>query len=92
MGKKSSGNSYTSKGERPNVSKNTRKAMRRDYIENRKLERLNNQIAAWKAGKNVVLTVPNKGGDAKKMPFVRVNAREFWGNPNSSYMMKTTAE
>jgi hypothetical protein len=73
MGKKSSGNSYTSKGERPNVS-------------------MNNQIAAWKAGKNVMLTVPNKGGDAKKMPFVRVNAREFWGNPNSSYMMKTTAE
>jgi ribosomal protein L21E len=92
MGKKSSGNSYTSKGERPNVSKNTRKAMRRDYIENRKIERLNNQIAAWKAGKNVMLTVPNKGSDAKKMPFVRVNAREFWGNPNSSYMMKTTAE
>ena len=92
MGKKSSGNSYTSKGERPNVSKSIRKAMRRDYIENRKLERLNNQIAAWKAGKNVMLTVPNKGSDAKKMPFVRVNAREFWGNPNSSYMMKTTAE
>jgi len=90
--KKSSGNSYTSKGERPNVSKNTRKAMRRDYIENRKLERLNNQIAAWKAGKNVMLTVPNKGDDAKKMPFVRVNAREVWGNPNSSYMMKQTAE
>lgn len=92
MGKKSSGNSYTSKGERPNVSKNTRKAMRRDYIENRKIERLNNQIDAWRAGKNVMLTVPNKGSDAKKMPFVRVNAREFWGNPNSSYMMKTTAE
>jgi hypothetical protein len=90
--KKSSGNSYTSKGERPNVSKNTRKAMRREYIDNHKLERLNNQIAAWKAGKNVMVTVPNKGGDIKKMPFVRVNAREVWGNPNSSYMMKQTSE
>ena len=92
MGKKSSGNSYTSKGERPNVLKNTRKAMRRDYIENRKLERLNNQIAAWKAGKNVMLTVPNTGADVKKAPFVRVNAREVWGNPTNGYMMKQATE
>jgi hypothetical protein len=43
-------NAYTSKGERPNVSKNTRKSMRRDYMSN-PLQRLSNQVAAWKAGK-----------------------------------------
>ena len=90
--KKSSGNSYTSKGERPNVSKNTRKAMRRDYIENRKLERLNNQIDAWRAGRNVMLTIPNDGGDAKKMPFIRVPATKVWGDPkNSFYKMKISS-
>jgi hypothetical protein len=39
-----------------------------------------------------MLTVPNKGGDAKKMPFVRVNAREVWGNPTNGYMMKQATE
>ena len=34
MGKKSSGTSYTSKGERPNLSRKTKNAMRRDYLEN----------------------------------------------------------
>ena len=84
-------NAYTSKGERPNVSKNTQKSMRRDYMSD-PLQRLSNQVAAWKAGKNVMLTVPNKGGDAKKMPFVRVNAREVWGNPTNGYMMKQATE
>ncbi len=91
MGKKSSGKNYTSKGERPNVSKNTRKLMRRDYMNN-PLLRLSNQIAAWKAGKNVMLTVPNTGADVKKAPFVRVNAREVWGNPTNGYMMKQATE
>ena len=33
MGKKSSGTSYTSKGERPNLARKTKNAMRRDYLE-----------------------------------------------------------
>jgi hypothetical protein len=89
--KKSSGNAYTSKGQRPNVAKNTRKSMRRDYMSNTLLRR-NNQIAAWEAGKNVMLTVPNNGADVKKTPFVRVNARLVWGTPGHGYSMKQTSE
>ena len=89
MGKKSSGNAYTSKGDRPNVARKTTNAMRRDYMDN-PIQRLSNQIAEWKAGKNVMLTVPNTGADARKAPFVRVNAREVWGNPTTAFSMKSS--
>jgi hypothetical protein len=53
------------------------------------LLRLNNQTKAWLAGKNVMISVPNKGNDASKMPFVRVAARDVWGVPGKGYMIKT---
>jgi hypothetical protein len=90
MGKKSSGTSYTSKGERPNLARKTKNAMRRDYLENRQLERLNNQIKAWKRMKNVMLTVPNPNKHETNKRFIRVNAREYWGNPTTSFSMKSS--
>jgi len=90
MGKKSSGTSYTSKGERPNLSRKTKNAMRRDYLENGQLERLNNQIKAWKKMKNVMLTVPNPNKNETNKRFIRVSAREFWGNPAASFLMKSS--
>jgi hypothetical protein len=93
MGKKKGGksNGYISKGERPNVSKSLTKAMRREYMAN-SLLRIINQQKAWRQGKRVMLTVPNTGGDAKKMPFIRVPATEVWGDPkNSSYRMKISS-
>lgn len=65
--------------------------MRRDYMTN-DLLRGNNQMAAWRAGKNVVLTIPNKGADKLKAPYIRVNARDYWGNPNAKFTMKSTPE
>ena len=47
---------YTSKGERRNVSKWVRKAIKRERTG---LQRLNAQIDAFLEGKNVVLTIPN---------------------------------
>jgi len=90
MGKKSSGTSYTSKGERPNLSRKTKNAMRRDYLENGQLERLNNQMSAWKKMKNVMLTVPNPNKNETNKRFIRVSAREFWGNPAASFLMKSS--
>ena len=86
MGKKKKSEGYTSKGLHSNVSKDTRKAMRRDRSS---LETTRNKYDAFKRGKNVMLTIPNpsvKSEPAK--PFIRVNAKEVWRNPNEVYMMK----
>lgn len=51
-GKKASGKNYTSKGQRPNVSKTTRKAMAADRSEDILTRRMN-QLKAWKKGRKV---------------------------------------
>ena len=67
--------SYVSKGERQNVSKWTRKAIKRERTG---LQRLNAQIDAFLEGKNVVLTIPNPNPNEKGKPFIRRNAKEVW--------------
>jgi hypothetical protein len=88
-GKKSSGKHYTSKGERRNVNKKVTNALRRDYIANQQLARVNNQLDAWIKGKNVVLTVqnPNKNETAKR--FIKVRAVDYWGRPGQKMMFKS---
>lgn len=78
MGKKSKGRNYTSKGERPTVTKSVRKAIRRVMTPE---ERYVNQVRAWRAGKRVMLTMPNPNAAQTNKPFVRVEAREVWGSP-----------
>ena len=86
MGKKKKSEGYTSKGLHSNVSKDTRKAMRRDRS---LLETTRNKYAAFKKGKNVMLTIPNPSAKTEPAkPFIRVNAKEVWRNPNEVYMMK----
>ena len=86
MGKKKKSDGYTSKGLHSNVSKDTRKAMRRDRS---LLETTRNKYAAFKKGKNVMLTIPNPSAKTEPAkPFIRVNAKEVWRNPNEVYMMK----
>ena len=86
MGKKKKSDGYTSKGLHSNVSKDTRKAMRRDRS---LLETTRNKYAAFKRGKNVMLTIPNPSAKTEPAkPFIRVNAKEVWRNPNEVYMMK----
>lgn len=73
-GGKSKGN--VSAGINSNVSKDIRKAMRRAYMESG--ERIMNQRAAFNAGKNVMLTIPNPNGNETNKPFIRVPARQIW--------------
>ena len=87
MGKKSSGTKYTSKGERRCVARNVVKATRRDYMQSS--DRVANQLSAFMRGKNVMLTIPNPSAKTEPAkPFIRVNAKEVWRNPNEVYMMK----
>lgn len=78
MGKKKGGKSkgYTSSGVNANVDKGVRKAMRRDYMASG--DRVMNQRAAFNAGKNVVLTIPNPNASETNRPFIRVPARQVW--------------
>ena len=88
MARKKGGKSkgLVSKGERPNVAKDTRKLMRGKVTE---LQTALNKQEAFKQGKNVMLTIPNHIKKERNKPFIRVNAKEVWGNPNKAYVMKT---
>jgi len=81
-GKKSSGKHYTSKGERPNVTRSVLNALRREYIQSDM--RRNNQAIAWRKGKNVVLTVPNPDKKNTKERMIRVPAIDVWGFPRQA--------
>jgi len=67
--------SYTSKGERPTVTRRWKKVMRKDVMEN---DRLYNQWDAFQKGKNVVLTIKNPNKNETNKPFIRVPAKEQW--------------
>ena len=77
----------TSKGERNNVRRDITKALRRDYLEGEPITRLNNKIAAFKKGKNVVVTIPNPNGNETNKRFIRVKAKDVWFF-NNPYIMK----
>jgi hypothetical protein len=77
-GKRSSGNHYTSKGERRNVAKSTTKLGKRDYANS--MERLQNQYEAHSKGKRVMLTVANPNKNQTNMPFIKVPSAEVWGS------------
>lgn len=80
---KKGGNSKgaTSAGIHSNVNRKILNDVRREYLASG--ERHMNQLRAWRLGKNVVLTVdnPNKNETGKR--FIRVNARDAWGDPRA---------
>tara|TARA_Y100000816_G_C25761443_1_gene399995 strand:+ start:261 stop:524 length:264 start_codon:yes stop_codon:yes gene_type:complete len=67
--------SYTSKGERPTVSRRWKKLMRKDVMQT---DRTYNQWDAFIKGKNVVLTIKNPNKNETNKPFIRVPAKEQW--------------
>ena len=75
MGRRSSRDSYTSKGERRNSSRKTIKMMRRERTFG---ERLTAQFEAFQKDKNVVLTVRNPSKNATNKPFIKVPAKDYW--------------
>ena len=91
MGKKKSRATQVSKGERNNVNKDVSKALRRDYMQN-DLARLNNQIDAFKKGKNVIVTTPNPNTNETNKRFLRVNAKDVWKSNNKFMMKQNTSE
>jgi hypothetical protein len=74
-GKKASGKNYVSKG----IVGTTKSRSKNDpdYA----LRRLLNQQKAWREGRNVVLTVPNPNSSETNRQFIKVNARDVWGDP-----------
>ena len=85
MGKKKLRDKYTSKGERRSVAKHNRTPMPKNTI-----GRLIRQRDAWKEGKSVVITMANPNPNETNKKFIRVNARELWGDPKKqrAYSMK----
>ena len=74
-GKKSSGNNYTSKGERNNVSRSYSKAERR---ERSLLEQYANKMKAFKDGRTVYITIPHPNKNETNKRFIRVDAKTIW--------------
>jgi hypothetical protein len=73
MGKKGGkSKGFISQGIHKNVSSSVRKAMRKDYMASGK--RLINQRAAFDAGKNVMVTIPNPNPNETNKRFIRVAA------------------
>jgi hypothetical protein len=78
-GKRSSGKNYTSAGIHSNVSKKTTNALRSDYLKSG--ERVINQLAAFRAGKRVMLTIENPNKNETNKRFIRVEASTIWKRP-----------
>ena len=80
-GKRSSGKHYVSKGERPNVTRSVLNALREYRTSD---ARLNNQVKAWRRGKNVMLTVKNPDKKNTKERMIRIPAIDVWGFPRQA--------
>lgn len=77
MGKKGGkSKGYVSSGVNSNVNPKIRNAMRRDYMQSS--ERIMNQLKAFRAGKNVVVTIENPNKNETSKRFILVNARDIW--------------
>ena len=73
-GGKSSG--AVSAGLHSNLTQGMVNAIRRDYMNTS--ERITNQLAAFRAGKNVVVTMENPNKNETNKKYIRVNARDVW--------------
>jgi hypothetical protein len=75
-GKSSGKTSYTSAGIHSNVSKKTTNALRSEYM--RSGDRVLNQLAAFRAGKRVMVTIENPNKEETSKRFIRVEASTIW--------------
>ena len=73
-GKGGKSKGYISAGINSNVSKATKNAMRREYMASP--DRVLNQRAAFDAGKNVMITIPNPNENETNKRFIRISAHE----------------
>jgi hypothetical protein len=84
MAKKKSRDKYVSKG----VVGTTKSRNKNDPTY--PMKRLINQHNAWRMGKNVVLTIANPNPNETNKRFIKVNARDHWGDPKRTqgYVIK----
>lgn len=78
MGKKGGkSKGFISKGIHSNVNRKVSNAMRSEYLDSG--ERVANQLAALKQGKDVVMTIPNPNKEQTNKKFIRVkvSGREY---------------
>ena len=79
MTKKGTGKTYTSKGERPNVSKKWK--IRKDRSDLKEMMEQNlRSFYAYISGKNAYVTIPNPNPNDTRARFIRVSAREHFNN------------
>jgi hypothetical protein len=81
-GKSSKSSGKTSAGIHSNVSSKTLNAIRADYMASP--ERIMNQLKAHKAGKRVMLTIPNPNKNEPGKKFIRVPASTVWRDPKQA--------
>jgi len=76
-GKRASGKTYSSKGERRSVNKKISNAVRADYVKS--LDRVLNQQRALAKGKDIVMTIanPNKEQTNQRFIKVKVSGRDY---------------
>lgn len=81
MGKKKGGKSKgaVSAGIHSNVSSATKRAVRRAYLQSG--DRVLNQLAAFRAGKRVMITIENPNKEQTNKRFIRVEASTVWKRP-----------
>lgn len=77
MGKKRTRGAYSSKGQGRSIANGVRLAR----AEKPQLDRSLNLVAAWKAGKNPVLTVENPNKSERNRPYIKMQANAYWGDP-----------
>ena len=53
---------------------------------------MSNKMKAWRAGKNVIVTIPNPNKKETNKKFIKVNAKEVWGSPKKFIMKQTASE
>ena len=90
MGKKKMRSKYVSKGQRVSMSPEITKAVARDVTV---LDTMMNKLDAYNKGKRVWLTIPNPNPKETKARFIRVLARDVYGDPKKrNYIMPGTGE
>jgi len=62
--------------------KRIQKAMRLEYVGSE--AEMNNKVKAWRAGKNVMLTVVNPDKNNTKERMIRIPAIDVWGFPRQA--------
>lgn len=83
---------FISKGIHSNVDRKITNAMRSEYLQSG--ERVLNQMAALRKGKDVVMTIanPNKEQTNKKFIKVRISGKEFIQRLKDNSRIQKTAE